>query len=63
MTAGDILKGAKAIGEYIGETELATFKLLERERIPRSVAYKWAGRWRMSKAAYSAWVISRVTAA
>jgi hypothetical protein len=49
MTSADILKGCRAIAEFIGETEAATYHLLERSKLP---AFKWSGKWRMKKSAF-----------
>ena len=42
----DKLKGAKAIGEFIGEDERRTFYMLEQRQLP---AFKLAGRWNARK--------------
>lgn len=42
----DMLTGAKAIGDHIGEDERRTFYLLENRQIP---AFKLGGRWNARK--------------
>lgn len=50
VPSSDLLRGVKAISEYIGETERATFRLAQKRLIP---AFKRAGRWRMLKSKYA----------
>ena len=53
MPVDDVLHGAEAIAEFIGETARRTHYLLEKKRLP---AYKVLGRWRMRRSTYLAFV-------
>lgn len=44
--ADDLLKGAKAIGVFIGQEERRTYYMLETGALP---AFKWAGIWHARK--------------
>lgn len=49
----DILRGAKQIGDYIGETAQTAERMCRRGDLP---AYKHSRGWRMLKSAYDAMV-------
>jgi hypothetical protein len=51
--ADDMLRGAEAIGEYIGEDKRRTFYLLESQLIP---AFKIGALWHMRKSSYQRYI-------
>jgi hypothetical protein len=59
MNEQDILKGAKAIGEFIGETQQTAERMCRRGDLP---AYKHSRGWRMRKSDYMRITISKPAA-
>ena len=52
--ASDLLKGAQAIGNFIGEARTQTYYMLEKGEIPG--AFKLNGKWRLRKSRWRRYI-------